>query len=145
MKKIMLMAAFCLGMTGAANAQTPKVTAFNEHSVRFVAANACDGDMKTRWATKDRMDFNDMWLELDYEKEMSFSKVAIEEFKDRITRFQIQYKAGDEWKVAYEGTTIGKGFKQSFPAVKSRYFRLAILERADKMYGPSIFEITFSN
>ena len=82
-----------------------------------------------------------MWLEMDYRKEMTFSKVAIEEFQNRITRFQIQYKVGEEWKVAYEGTKIGQGFEQSFPTVTSRYFRLVILDRADKTWGPSIWEI----
>lgn len=141
MKKIMLMAIFCLGMVSVANAQAPKVTAFNQYNEDYSGELACDGDMETRWATQDYTDFKDMWLEMDYRKEMTFSKVAIEEYQSRITRFQIQYKVGEEWKVAYEGTKIGQGFEQSFPAVTSRYFRLVILERADKTWGPSIWEI----
>lgn len=141
MKKIMLMAAFCLGMVSVANAQAPKVTAFNQYNEDWPGELACDGDLGTRWVTQDYVDFKDMWLEMDYRKEMTFSKVAIEEFQKRITRFQIQYKVGEEWKVAYEGTKIGQGFEQSFPPVTSRYFRLVILDRADKTWGPSIWEI----
>ncbi len=48
MKKIMLMAAFCLGMVSVANAQAPKVTAFNQYNEDWPGELACDGDLGTR-------------------------------------------------------------------------------------------------
>jgi hypothetical protein len=49
----------------------------------------------------------------------------------------VQYKVGDEWKNAAEGTTIGAELELDFAPVKARVFRLNITESTD---APTIWE-----
>jgi hypothetical protein len=50
----------------------------------------------------------------------------------------VQYKVGDEWKNAAEGTSIGDdGLEMDFAPVKARVFRLNITESTD---APTIWE-----
>ncbi len=59
------------------------------------------------------------------------------EWGDRTRSFELQYRAGDEWKTIFKGDKIGKEFKKSFPAVIAQVVRLNILDATE---GPSIEE-----
>ncbi|MDD4871583.1 MAG: hypothetical protein PHR77_13585, partial [Kiritimatiellae bacterium] len=55
----------------------------------------------------------------------------------RSNSFELQYKAGDEWKTIIKGGKIGKNFKKSLPVVTAQMVRLNILEATN---GPTIEE-----
>lgn len=144
MKKILVMFALCLAGISMATAQVQpnKVSALSTYSDGFIADNAFDDDMNTRWAAEDWKKFPEgVWIQADYKKSVTISKVSIEEFTDRISKFALQYLDGKEWKNCLEGTTIGQNYEKTFPAVTSKSFRLLILETSVPNRGPSIFEI----
>lgn len=105
---------------------------------------AIDDDEHTRWATDGGT--KQAWLEVDMGKPREFSKVCISEWIDdkgsRSKSFELQYKAGDEWKTIIKGDKIGKNFKRTFPAVTAQIVRLNILEATE---GPTIEEFQLMN
>jgi hypothetical protein len=93
---------------------------------------AFDGDPATRWGGP--VDSRSGWLEVDLGNEVSVSAAVIQEGWDRTRKFSVQYKVGDEWKNAAEGTTIGDdGLEMDFVPVKARVFRLNITESTDAL------------
>lgn len=139
----LLIVTLLFSFVATAQNPTPKVTAFNHHSAKYTPDMAFDGDLSTRWATKDRTAFDDMWIEADYTKPITVSKVTICEFESRVTKFSLEYKKGDKWVVCLEGGKIGAKFEQQLAKpVKAQIFRLNILERASADKGPTIFEIS---
>jgi len=118
-----------------------KATASNVYGKQQVYGpdKAIDSDDGTRWAT-DRGK-KEAWLEVDLGKPKEFSKAMIKEWVDasgsRSKSFELQYKAGDEWKTIIKGDKIGWNFEKSFPSVTAQIVRLNILEATD---GPSIEE-----
>jgi alpha-L-fucosidase len=59
------------------------------------------------------------------------------EYGERIRRFQLEYKVGDEWKVTLPGTSVGQDYTRHFPPVTAQQVRLHILEATE---GPTIWE-----
>jgi alpha-L-fucosidase len=103
---------------------------------QFGPDKATDGDDATRWAADNGV--KSAWLEVDLEKEETFSKALINEaYPERVQKYQLQKKVGDEWVTFYEGTTIGDKKVVAFDEVKARCVRLNVLESTD---GPTIFE-----
>ena len=103
---------------------------------QYGAAMAFDGDPATRWGGPGNS--RSGWLEVDLGNEVSVSAAVIQEGWDRTRKFSVQYKVGDEWKNAAEGTTIGDdGLEMDFAPVKARVFRLNITESTD---APTIWE-----
>jgi hypothetical protein len=73
----------------------------------YEAANANDGDPKTRWAS----DFNARsgWLEIDLGSEKMIGSVMLSEIEWPETReFLIEIKQGETYKEIARGTTIGR-------------------------------------
>jgi hypothetical protein len=70
-------------------------------------------------------------------RDATVSRAVIKEGWDRTRKFAVQYKAGDEWKDAAEGTTLGGKRELKFAPVKARVFRLNITEATDV---PTIWE-----
>jgi alpha-L-fucosidase len=117
-----------------------KATASNvyQNQAEYGADKAIDNDLDTRWATDSGT--RQAWLEVDLGKAQTFSTVAIHEWEGddkRIQKFEVQYQVGAEWKTIFTGSTIGSGFKQSFPGVTAQIVRLNILDSKD---GPTIDE-----
>ena len=103
----------------------------------YGAQNAFDGDDQTRWATDGGT--KQAWIAVDYAKPRTVAGVRISEaYANRVQQFEFQYRAGDEWKTIFSGTTLGSHFERSFAPVSAREFRLNILEASD---GPTINEI----
>ena len=104
-------------------------------NVGYGPAEAVDGNLLTRWSGPEGARAG--WLEVDLGKDTTVSRVIIKEGWDRTGKFAVQYKAGDEWKDAAEGTTIGEKRELKFSPVKARVFRLNVTEAADT---PTIWE-----
>jgi alpha-L-fucosidase len=102
---------------------------------QYGPAAAFDGDLLTRWAGAEGT-FNG-WLEVDLGESRTVSRAIIQEGWDRTRKFVVQYKAGDAWKDAAEGTTIGGKRELKFAAVKAQVFRLKITEAIEV---PTIWE-----
>ena len=96
---------------------------------------AVDNDDGTRWATDSGT--KQAWLELDLGKPKEFSRVAVKEWGDRVRAFELQYRAGAEWKTIFKGDKVGNDFRKTFPAVTAQVVRLNILDATE---GPTIEE-----
>ncbi len=104
----------------------------------YSAAKACDDDPTTRWATD--AGTSAAWLEVDLGEPTTIDRVCISEateFGERIQRFQLEYKDGDEWKVALSGGAVGHDYEHGFTPITARHVRLTILEATE---GPTIWE-----
>ncbi|MCX8038201.1 MAG: alpha-L-fucosidase [Candidatus Sumerlaeia bacterium] len=96
---------------------------------------AVDGDPHTRWAT-DR-GVRQAWLEVDLGAEATFDRARIVEEYNRVRKFELQYKKGDQWIRFAGGDTIGDRKMLSFPPVTAQVVRLNILNATE---GPTLCE-----
>jgi alpha-L-fucosidase len=111
---------------------------YQNEDANYGAQNAFDGDEGTRWATD--VGTKQAWIAVDYAKPRIASCVRISEaYPGRVQRFEFQYRAGDDWKTIFSGTTLGGDFQKSFAPVSANGFRLNIL---DASAAPTISEIT---
>jgi len=116
--------------------KSAKASNFFQNDKEYDPAKAFDEDSGTRWATDGGV--KTAWLEVDLGSEMTIRRALIDEGGwNRVGKFELQYKDGDNWKTFYTGSTIGSNKEITFEAVKGRYFRLNILESSD---GPTIME-----
>jgi alpha-L-fucosidase len=106
-----------------------------QNDAGHAADKAVDDDPATRWATD--YGTKQAWLEVDLGTPMTFSRVKISEAYDRVRKFEVQSKDGDQWQTFARGTTIGDDYVQRFQPVTARIVRLNILEATE---GPSIWE-----
>ncbi|HUV62883.1 MAG TPA: alpha-L-fucosidase [Sedimentisphaerales bacterium] len=97
---------------------------------------AFDGDMGTRWGGAPNT--NSGWLAVDFGEEKTISRLFISEAYERIRKFELQKKDGDNWKTFFKGTTVGEKYNVSFSPVAARHVRLNILEATDV---PTIWEV----
>ncbi len=97
---------------------------------------AFDDDSGTRWATDGGT--HSAWIEVDLGKEVTIDRAMISEAcGDRIRKFELQSKEGDDYKTFFTGTTIGEKKQLKFDPVTVRVVRLNILEATE---GPTIWE-----
>jgi len=96
---------------------------------------AFDDDPATRWATDSGT--KQVWLEVDLGKPATFDRVKINEAYDRVQKFEMQYKDGNNWNTLIEGTKLGAGYSKQFKPVTAQHVRLSILDATD---GPTIWE-----
>ncbi len=112
---------------------------FHQKDAQYSAEKAFDGENNTRWATDGGT--HQAWLEVAFAKPANVGRVFISEAcGDRIRKFALERKEGEEWKPFFTGTTVGEHFQKAFPAVKGRQFRLNILEATE---GPTLWEVQF--
>ena len=107
-----------------------------ESKAEYGADKAIDGDAGTRWATDSGL--KEVWLAVDLGVEQLVAKAQVDEGSwDRVRRYEIQVKVGDQWKSVIAGKKIDTK-PIPFPApVKGREFRLMILEASE---SPTIHE-----
>jgi len=113
-----------------------QASSFHQTEEEYGPAKAFDEDFGTRWATNAGV--KEAWLEVNLGKETTVGRAVIDENGwDRVRKFELQYKYGENWKTFHSGTTIGKNKEITFEPVNGQYFRLNILESSD---GPTIWE-----
>lgn len=97
------------------------------------AKNIFDGNPKNKW--QPTAEDKDKWVEVDLGEETAIGAFSIVEpwhpWDNKGQKIEIQYKSGEKWAVASAVTTNGTGHTASFAPVKSRYFRLKIVEAKD--------------
>jgi alpha-L-fucosidase len=98
---------------------------------------AFDNDPHTRWATD--AGTKQAWITADLGRPLTLQRVRIDEaYAGRVQKFEFQYRAGNEWRTIFAGTSLGQWFQQRFEPVTAREIRLNILQASE---GPTINEI----
>jgi len=105
------------------------------NSPEFDPARAVDDDLDTRWGCD--WGTRKAWLEVDLGQDRTFDRVWLSEPYNRVRRFELQFREGDQWRTFFHGKRIGEDFSASFPPVTARRVRLDLAETTD---GPSIWE-----
>lgn len=101
---------------------------------------AIDQDMGTRWAMN--LGKEQGTIELDLGQPREISKMIIDERSwERVSRYRVEYKAGDEWKTLFEGADLGE-CKKEFPPVTTQHVRLNLLDGKGPQGGPTIWDIS---
>lgn len=107
-------------------------------------ANMFNGDRDSYWSPEEGTE--QISIEIDLQSEQTFDHVVLQEYRysQRIERFELEYRDGDEWKSLYKGTIVGYKRICRFDAVATRYLRLNI---AESRWCPTIsaFEVYKSN
>jgi len=120
----------------SAYGKTAKASNTYQGQKQYDPRMALDDDPGTRWATD--AGISSAQLEVDLGKPTTIGSVFIDERQwNRIRKFQLQYKAGDDWKTMLEGTTVGEAFRKNFNPVEAQHVRLNILEATQ---GPTVWE-----
>ncbi len=88
--------------------------------------NAVDGDPQSGWTFNPGVE--SAWLEVDLGEPCTFDGAWLNEPYDRIRKFELQAKQGDQWITIHRGTTIGEDFSLKFPPVTAQFVRLEVLE-----------------
>ena len=88
--------------------------------------NAVDGDPYTGWTFNPGI--QSAWLEVDLGGEYTFDRAWLNEPYDRIRKFELQAKEGDEWRAFHAGSTIGEDFAVEFSPITARYVRIQVDE-----------------
>ncbi|MCE9545494.1 MAG: discoidin domain-containing protein [Planctomycetia bacterium] len=102
---------------------------------------AVDNNPSTRWAVNFGVD--KAWIELDLGQPTKISTIMIDERAyEKVAKFLLEYKDGNEWKKILEGTTIGSSYAKDFPEVTAQHVRLSTLDCSGKTGGPTFWEIS---
>jgi hypothetical protein len=96
-----------------------------------------DDDPTTRWAVMEGREVAS--VEVDYGKPIKMSCVMIDErLFNRIAGFNVEYKAGNDWKRLYDGKNIGISYAKTFPEITAQHVRLNLLD-GHANGGPTIW------
>lgn len=96
------------------------------------AEKAVDGDPATWWTTDD--DVTTGAIEFDLGKPVTFDRAMLQEQitqGQRVERFVLEARDGDDWKEIAAATTIGYKRLLRFPEVTARHVRLRITQSRD--------------
>ncbi|WP_257348907.1 discoidin domain-containing protein [Pseudalkalibacillus decolorationis] len=116
----------------------------------YNGGKAVDGDPATRWAT----DVSTVTLEVDFGSTLTFDKIELTQFSERILSYKIEYWNGSEWLEAYTGGKAKAGYTNVadqgkftpetavFSPVTGSKVRLNI---TDSTFEPSIWEFKVFN
>jgi len=126
-----------LGMLSSSLAYGKKARASNifQNSSAYGPDKAVDDDPASRWATDSGT--KQAWLEVDLGKSMTFNRAMISEEFDRVQKFELQYKDGQQWRTFTKGMKIGNKLELKFSSITARHVRLNILNATE---GPTIWE-----
>jgi hypothetical protein len=111
-------------------------TASSIESDKTKAANVLDNNGQTIW--KAAAGQKEGWVEIDLGKPYSIGAFFANETGGAISKYQYEYKDGNEWKVLASGKSIGNGQFKTFKPVTAQYFRVNILEASKE---PAIKDI----
>jgi alpha-L-rhamnosidase len=100
----------------------------------FEAFRVNDEDDETRWLGTET---KNQYLEIEWVKPQTFSKVVIDEFGNNITAYKVQYWKNGNWITIGSDTSCGKNKTHQFDAVTSNKCRIFI---EDAKAEPSIIE-----
>ena len=121
------------------------ITASSRASDDQPAQNLLDGKRQTEWrAAKGERRAT---LEIDLQKPVAVSSFIADEpwhlWEGKKQTLTLQYKVGNDWKTATEGTSNGTGFVRNFAPVTAQFFRLVIENKTGEplllewqLYGP---------
>ena len=102
---------------------------------------AVDNDPSTRWAVN--MGVDKAWIDLDLGRPTPISTIMIDERAyEKVSKFRLEYKVGNDWKPILEGTTIGSSYARDFPLVTAEHVRLTTLDCSGNTGGPTFWEIS---
>ena len=94
-------------------------------------------DNLSKWITDDSV--RKAWVQIDLRQPRSIDAVIINEANNsHISKFTIEYKKGDEWVMAGEGTKIGQELTTKFKKVTTQFVRLNIMESTT---APALLEV----
>ncbi len=114
-------------LTYGCKVTTSHVYDLNPQAARhYRPANAVDGDPRSGWTFNPGI--KSAWLEVDLGKPYAFDRAWLNEPYERIRKFELQAKQGEEWQTFHSGTTIGEDVTIEFPPVTARYVRLQVLD-----------------
>jgi len=82
------------------------------------------------------------WIEFDLGKSQKISKAILYESGNNVESFELQCKAGDQWKTFYKGTGIGERSEITFEPVEAGIVRLLIGSGKSTV---QIYEVMFLN
>ncbi|WP_342793751.1 discoidin domain-containing protein [Pontiella desulfatans] len=103
----------------------------------FEAFKANDGNPDTCWQAGG---VKDQWLEVEWVKPQTFSKVVINEVGNEIKRYKVQAWGGNGWQDLAVGETCGSEKTHAFDAVTASQCRIFIID-ASKAASISEFGI----
>jgi alpha-L-rhamnosidase len=101
----------------------------------FEAFRTNDDDDETRWLATET---KNQYLEVEWVKPQTFNQIIVDEYKQNITSYKLQYFENGDWKNIVNGTSCGANKTHQFDDVKSTKCRLFIL---DAKQAPSIKEL----
>ncbi|KRF21505.1 discoidin domain-containing protein [Paenibacillus sp. Soil787] len=114
----------------------------------YAAYKANDGDSTTtRWLANAGSGVGE-WLQLDFGSNKTFNTTRLKEGNNRISGYKIQYLNGSTWTdLISNGTTIGTGKTDTFPAVTASKIRLYVTATVinNGSSQPSIWEFGVYN
>jgi alpha-L-fucosidase len=94
------------------------------------AKNLFDGIPGNKWQPTESD--SERWAEVDLGESLAIGAFSVVEpwhpWNNKGQKIEIQYKSGENWKVATTAQTSGSGHTANFTPVTARYFRLKILE-----------------
>jgi alpha-L-fucosidase len=99
-------------------------------------AKALDDDPETRWATP--AGTSSVWFEVDLGAPAEIGSLYVDERDwNRVRKFALQVREGENWRTVLGGTSFGADFRRTFDPVTARHVRLNILESTE---GPTLWE-----
>ncbi len=102
-------------------------SASSSWSSSYTPNSASDGKATTRWNSAKGTTGGE-WLQLTFPAPVSFDRVALSQFEDRITAYKIQCWSGGAWKDVVSATSkLGLNATPSFPMVTSNMVRLFVV------------------
>jgi len=113
---------------------------------------AIDHDLGSRWAMNFGKDQG--WIELDLGQPREISKMIIDERSlGRVSKYKVEYKAGVDWKLLFEGDNFRHHFvddgtiythilKKEFPKVTAQHVRLSTMDTDNQTGGPTIWDFS---
>ncbi|TWT82854.1 Alpha-L-fucosidase [Planctomycetes bacterium CA13] len=96
---------------------------------QFTAANVTDGDRRSYWATDDGVMTGE--LVVDLQQPTCFDRIRVQEFiqlGQRIKKFAIDARVGDDWQPVATGTTVGPRRVMRIDPVTANAVRIRILD-----------------
>lgn len=96
-----------------------------------------NGDWSGAFWEPETKDLNP-WVEIDLGKSEKISKAIIYERGAAVKAFELQSQIGDQWKIIYNGTTIGSKAEIKLPKTTAQKVRLVLKECSQV---PGIYEI----